>query len=425
MNLDRELSSLGLPDDVVEVALHRATAPDLAARARIRSMVLAQQMDPRHPSRSLRPRRWVIPLAAGIVLLALIGPATGYALFLRFVPGLGVMSSPEVSEALAQAVHVKGPGYSAWVTGVLANASGTFVNLTVDQAFSAPAGATIRDSAGRIYHLQGYWWGTGNTSGGSLSFPPLRAPTRRLVLTLPFAGTLTVTIPLVPKTRLLGAQQFGPVATKRGVTLGARVERIGDRMLVSILAEASPTGTEATSFGGFSDPPLLILPDGHTIALNTSISTSSGALAEFSLPVLPSDIHAVTVIVPSVTVQAQSGTAYSQIPLPTRGPLRLSQPLSLGPVGTRITGVRLLGRSRLLVMFSSHGAEQFGEPITVTANGQSVSAIATLTQEGGLMTLEFPVRLSLRSASVLLGIANPSTVVFGPWRILVPVSQVP
>lgn len=427
MNVDRVLSSLGLPDDIVEVALSRTPAPEAAVRTRIRSLVLARERDRRQPHHSKSRRRWVVPLVVGIMLLTLIGPVTGYALLARFVPGFGNVPGPEVSEALAQAVHVAGHGYSVWVTGVLANASGTYVNLTVDQSFAAPSAATIGTSDGSVYRVTQYWWGGGSTSEGSLAFTPLRAPARRITLTLPFSPPLTVTLPLEPKSRLLGAGEFGPMARIQGVTLGARVEEAGGRTLVSILPEATPAGTSATSVGVVNHTPLLVLPDGRSIALRPSMSINSGSVSEFALPALPSGTHDVTVVVPSVTVQANGTTTYAQVPLPGRRDTHLSQPVPAAHGNVQITAVRRIGRNQLEVTFSSRGVEQLGLPGAITVNGLGVVAswTGTLTRAGALRTITFPISLPQRSMSLTLGMVSPSTVLIGPWRMRVPVSHTP
>ncbi|MDA8345149.1 MAG: hypothetical protein M0Z66_06665 [Thermaerobacter sp.] len=426
MALDRRLQSVGLPDDLAEVALRDAPSPDAAAAARIRARVLQAAAGAEGPSTVRRRRAWPWVAAAAIAALAIATPAgSGFMRgLLRFVPGFGLQATVAGERALAHTVRVATGYDTIYVTGVLASRSGTEVLFSiVGPDVQMPAGGVrLEDARGRVYRAStGSWaFGLGSPSigTGGFDFPALRDPAGPVTLILPLEPTVRVVLPLVAASDLPAAAQL-PAARAHGITLAVQATRHGAEALLTLLATRTPAGTRAIGFGGWNRP-LKLVGAGRSFALH-AVPNFGGPIQAYSAPVLPPSAKSAQLVVPSVEIQLQ-GSVSVKIPVPPSGSLAIGKSLAVGPATAHITKVQRLSGNRIRLTLRDSGTAALADPGFLSINRAAAGAMTwTLSRGGAIRTMTLAVPQG--DWWVSLGMANPQVVVQGPWRVTVPLAS--
>lgn len=449
-----DLTGLGLPDDLPEIALDDLPAPDAAAVARIKArtlqLALAVERQPIEPDlthpqlpRAVRRRvpRWAVAIAALLALVLLVSavPPVRAAVrqLLTFVPGFGLREASTFSLAAAGTVEIERDGITVAVRGLVADEKSIVAAITVDGIIPLPTDAPyLEDASGHRYTS-----GPGSvlTAGGHgdgwmqawLSFqPPLPVDLREVTVVIPGTPDWRLNVPLVPAADLTALEQFGPTATANGVTMAARAEASADTTKVTLLVQGLPADTSLNCLGRMmSDLPAarepeLVTPDGHRLPLRATYSSSTG-LRELTAGVAARS--QATVSIPVIRL-SKSVSAKAHVPVPAFGSsLSLDTEVKVDRWTVRLTRVEACEESPghpILKVWVDPGpteALMLADVGPISVDGKPSSSSTQINGETGRIVW-FAVALpDKRSAEI--GFSRVDLELAGPWEITVPVGR--
>jgi len=427
-NTQKRMAALGLPDDLPEVALHDAPAPDAMAVERIRRMTMAKAglVGPAGHAKKApwtrRPLAWGVAASLALVMfgsIAVAGPSQVWNKLLSYVPGFGATDVASVRLALAGPVRVEAGSGIIEVRGLIV--SGESATLRV---FTRGFRMDI-DSVSLLNALGQELPRTGASVGASTDFSEgwfvftgnVGAETRSLTVKV---GDVDVPVALVPSDQLLSVGQFGPSAFVNGYEVAAQVSAYVDRTAVTLLIGGAPDGVQISGLGRKSVTPArpVTLTAGGRTWYPDRPGGSPGSVWHLEAEPLPAGTATVTLTVPALEIY-ERGDATVTLKV-ADGPL--DRIVQVGRWPLKLTRTEVVdGNLRIHVDPGPAGSSYLAWILDV--KGKQIDHWSwQMDEETGRM-LYFEVPIAKGARSVTLTLSRPEVVVEGPWTFEVPVTR--
>lgn len=431
--LQAQLAPLGLPDDLVEIALKDAPALAPEALARIRKRTLDRAAGGDRVPVQRKPRRLAVWAAAAALALvavgttAVVGPDQVWARFMQYVPGFGTRDAGEATLAAERPVRVEEGGKWVEVRGLMAGEQGISVRVATHGVPLSLANVLLEAGGTQVPMTSGHYsTGGGQDYEGWLWTPENNLSTDlRSVAVLVRDGTREWRIPLalVPGSQLVAIEQFGPSATVSRYRLAARLTAYENRTALTVLTGA-PAGEMVIELGRnfpdmAADRPLTLSAPGWEREPGSRGDTLDETW-EFETDSLPAGAESVRLTVPAVEVR-QTGQAKVRLPVATGD---VNQTVQVGDWPVTITRTEDLGGGSLKLWFDlgPAGTRYLTGLGLVKQGGREVSRSWKVDEVHGQMEW-MVIDLKPGAKSVMLTLGEPHIVVEGPWVIDLPVSQ--
>ncbi len=341
----------------------------------------------------------------------------------RFVPGFGLEPQSQIRAALPHAVEMRRDGLTVVVTGLLATPTATTIDLAISGNSSgwmaSPLAAILRDASGNRYRANGFGGSFGSTTAaGFITFGPLRARTRVLVLSVTGTRAPRVRLPLVGATALARSASVGRGVTRQGVTLAALDEAAGPYRFVAVVTMRTPPGTRPGGMEPAGQHLRLVSARGHATTLSQVDQTARGATTYRVPATAPAaTLRAGVVSVPAVALQT-GADATVEVPVPTHGSMVLDRRLRVGPAQVVLRVVQRMPNGDIRLRFAYPDAIRLGDPGMLYLDRQPYAGQTTeymTDRDGSMSWLE--ITPPSGASAVDLGLNGPTLVVVGPWRL--------
>ncbi len=477
--LEQVLASLGLPDDLPEVALAGSPEPSPEALRRIKARTLARlpQACPARRNKPLFRQRFspAATAAAALLLtvslaLAWAGPSrvwAGVQQMLALVPGFGwVESGADEGWILYARQKVRRSGGDRGgfveVSGLLANSRYTGLQLYCEnlpgyapepdpgkeqteadrqQSYAAAWEPYFRlyllDDADRRYYLSPEaprsMAGGGASSQAWLQFPPLDRSARRVTLVLPLDGTeeLTVEIPLALLESDAERGEIGGSATRHGITVSAAAFAYADTW-VAVAVDLGDRAGRVAELGRYftnlpADRPVTLT--GRSGQPYPRASRGLGGwgvtaqnYTELFFTEAAEGEKQVRLEIPLLQI-CEAASARVKITVPGSGSLDLDQAVALGRFPLRLTRAETIldGEQRRLRIYVDLGPAGPETLERFTLGGSRSWSCKFNAVSGRMEYLEIP--LDGNPTRLALTLTDPVYSVAGPWVLELPLQR--
>lgn len=424
--LHEQLAPLGMPNDLVEVALKDEPGPSAETTARMKVKVMQRALRSQRPARPWYRWSLVAASAAALVVFA-IGPSQVTArmqALLSFIPGFGMQKAESFLLYTPKPIQLEYRDGTVEIPGLMATSDQVSVRLVMrdyDQWGDLTRNVRLEDEAGRS--LSGpstsgvgehHYWEQWLTFSGRVD-----PRTRTFTLVVPDGETeLRIPIPVVSASDQNRLENFGPSATANGLVMSAQVQAYIDRTQVMLLLLGDFPLAEGL---GRPTPEAVEGRLAITDRESTLIQENSGLgqLRTLRTETLPAGAGQVRLTVQSVIVAEEGG---AQLTIPA-APGPVNQTVRLGRWDLTVTHTE--GNGDKLRVYLDLGPEG---PVTLhgvwdislASESGAIWSGVSLPSENGRLSW-FDLEHSQQSKTVTLQFRHPEVRFEGPWVIDVPV----
>ncbi len=431
--INKRLGGLGLPDDLVDVALADEPGPTPEAVERIKQRALARAMAQPvgAPKARRRPTIWLAAAAAALLLaFGVVGPARVIAAvqqLLAYVPGFGLQERGAVQLAAEQTVREVRGDQAVEVLGLQASEQSVSVRFKTRGFVIDKEQVSLVDDSGQPLasgaHSLMTAYGVENIAEGWFTFAwPGNPEAKQFTLIIAGEPEWRVAIPVVPSAGLAGLEQFGQTVTANGYTFAGRLLAGEDQTEIVLLARGVEPGSRISRLGTYwGDLPATRMPSlqagDQTLPLDED--GSAGDMRRLIAGPVPAGIDRVTLSIPVMKVM-ERGKASIRLTVADQD---LNQRMEFGEVGLTVTRTEVIdGMLRIYADPGPRAPVIFGTYGLLELDGKPVSSSAEHDEATGLIQY-FEVEIPVGAKSMTLTMHDPTIFVEGPWILDLPVER--
>ncbi|MCR3921404.1 MAG: hypothetical protein NUK65_02670 [Firmicutes bacterium] len=470
-DIRKGLASIGVPDDLPEIALAAKADPSEDALQRIKSKTMerlattntVRKAKAGHFTRTLK----TIAAAAAVLMVLLttwLGPSqvwAGLQKALRQIPGFGVFEEETLDFSLvaAERVRVEHQGGYLEVSGLMSQPERTILSLyfndvsgfnetvekedgpkevldeKMEQSFARIKEKIVqlylRDENGREYHLDqqgGFSWASGGSeSHVSLELPPLDEKTRLVTLVVPLTTRekLIVEIPLVSVAEIERWDKIANTTSTHGITVSGTTHLTTDTRVSLVVLPKGPH-VRVDSLGRMmgkgnpaTQPMTLVDQSGKEYELQRFGQTGwQPNYFELYFAGVEVKEQPVTLSIPVILLQ-EEGEVSVTVPVPREGTIELNQQITLGRFPLTLTRAEVVtnphGKSlRVYTELGPVGQETF-ESFSLDFR-KSGGGLLKYDENTGQMEY-FEVDLNDQPYRYKFSFNKPVYSIEGPWEI--------